>query len=50
MNSDVDIIMLDNMKPSDIKQVLNKLKKKKIRNNFLIEASGGINKTNFLER
>ncbi len=49
VNSDVDIIMLDNMKSSEIKKVLNTLKKKKIRNNFLIEASGGINKTNFLE-
>jgi len=49
VNSDVDIIMLDNMKPSEIKKVLNTLNKKKIRNNFLIEASGGINKTNFLE-
>ena len=49
VNSDVDIIMLDNMKPIEIKNILNKLKKKKIRNNFLIEASGGINKTNFLE-
>tara|TARA_B100001971_G_scaffold103891_1_gene95657 strand:- start:905 stop:1759 length:855 start_codon:yes stop_codon:yes gene_type:complete len=49
VNSDVDIIMLDNMNPNEIKKILNTLKKKKVRNNFLIEASGGINKTNFLE-
>ncbi|WP_346676261.1 carboxylating nicotinate-nucleotide diphosphorylase [Methanobrevibacter woesei] len=38
-----DIVMLDNMDPSEVKEVLNQLNKLGIRNNSLIEVSGGIN-------
>lgn len=38
-----DIVMLDNMDPSEVKEVLNQLDKLGIRNNSLIEVSGGIN-------
>lgn len=38
-----DIVMLDNMNPSEVKEVLNQLDKLGIRNNSLIEVSGGIN-------
>jgi nicotinate-nucleotide pyrophosphorylase (carboxylating) len=41
-----DIVMLDNMNPSQVNVVVNELKKLKIRNNSLIEISGGINKDN----
>lgn len=41
-----DIVMLDNMGPSQVNAVVNELKKLKIRNNSLIEISGGINKDN----
>lgn len=41
-----DIVMLDNMAPSQVNVVVNELKKLKIRNNSLIEISGGINKEN----
>lgn len=38
-----DIVMLDNMNPSEVKEVLDQLNKMGIRNNSLIEVSGGIN-------
>lgn len=38
-----DIVMLDNMDPSEVKEVLNQLNELGIRNNSLIEVSGGIN-------
>lgn len=38
-----DIVMLDNMDPSEVKEVLDQLDKLGIRNNSLIEVSGGIN-------
>lgn len=38
-----DIVMLDNMDPSEVKEVLDQLNKMGIRNNSLIEVSGGIN-------
>ena len=38
-----DIVMLDNMDPSEVKEVLNQLNKLGIRNNSLIEVSAGIN-------
>lgn len=38
-----DIVMLDNMDPLEVKEVLNQLNKLGIRNNSLIEVSGGIN-------
>ncbi|MDD3985334.1 MAG: carboxylating nicotinate-nucleotide diphosphorylase [Methanobacterium sp.] len=41
-----DIIMLDNMNPTEISNVLNALKNKGLRNNVLIEISGGINPNN----
>lgn len=37
-----DIIMLDNMKPVQIKEVLDTLKKRRLRENVIIEVSGGI--------
>ncbi|MCK4433594.1 MAG: carboxylating nicotinate-nucleotide diphosphorylase [Methanomicrobia archaeon] len=42
----VDIIMLDNMSPEEIKDTIQILETKKLRNNVLIEASGGINLAN----
>jgi nicotinate-nucleotide pyrophosphorylase (carboxylating) len=45
----VDIIMLDNMAPEDIKTVINTLKQLRAGKNLLIEASGGINSENILE-
>ena len=41
-----DIVMLDNMNPSEIRTVLEKLEEEGIRNNSLIEVSGGINEDN----
>ena len=40
------IIMLDNMKPKEITQVVNTLKKLGLRNKAKLEASGGIDSTN----
>ena len=42
----VDIIMLDNMSPSQIKKTVKKLKQLNLRNKIKIEASGGINLSN----
>ncbi len=42
----VDIIMLDNMSPSQIKNIIKKLKQLNLRNKVKIEASGGINHSN----
>lgn len=42
----VDIIMLDNMSPAQIKNIIKKLKQLKLRNKVRIEASGGINLSN----
>lgn len=44
-----DIVMLDNMGASQVLEVLNELEKEGIRNNSLIEISGGINEDNILE-
>ncbi|MCC7553591.1 MAG: carboxylating nicotinate-nucleotide diphosphorylase [Methanobacteriaceae archaeon] len=44
-----DIIMLDNMSSKEINEVLSKLSKLNIRENVLIEISGGINKDNILD-
>ncbi len=41
-----DIVMLDNMDPSQVSSVLDKLADEKIRENSLIEVSGGINEDN----
>jgi nicotinate-nucleotide pyrophosphorylase (carboxylating) len=45
----VDIIMLDNFQPTQIKDTLERLKKKKLRDHVLVEASGRINEKNVLE-
>ena len=37
-----DIVMLDNMKPDEIENVLDTLKKRRLRENVIIEVSGGI--------
>ncbi|MDL2246409.1 carboxylating nicotinate-nucleotide diphosphorylase [Methanobrevibacter sp. OttesenSCG-928-K11] len=41
-----DIIMLDNMDPTEIEKVLKKLNDSNLRKNVLIELSGGINESN----
>ena len=45
----VDVIMLDNFQPTQIKDALEKLEKKKLRDHVLVEASGRINEKNVLE-
>jgi nicotinate-nucleotide pyrophosphorylase (carboxylating) len=42
----VDIIMLDNMKPEEIINILKELEKRDLRKKVLIEASGGISEKN----
>lgn len=44
-----DIIMLDNMSPDEIEIVLSSLESKNLRNNVLIEVSGGITPENIVE-
>ena len=44
-----DIVMLDNMDVSEVKKVLDELNKLKIRENSLIEISGGITDENILD-
>jgi len=44
-----DIIMLDNFMPDQIRKTLKVLEKRKLRNNVIIEASGGIGEKNVLE-
>jgi len=44
-----DIIMLDNLSPQQVKGTIALLKRKRLRNKVLIEASGGINKQNILK-
>jgi nicotinate-nucleotide pyrophosphorylase (carboxylating) len=45
----VDIIMLDNLKPKEILEILRDLEEQGLRQKVLIEASGGINEENILE-
>lgn len=45
----VDIIMLDNMKPNEIKETIKKLEKEGLRSKVLIEVSGGITPENIRE-
>ena len=45
----VDIIMLDNMSPVQIKNIIKKLKEQGLRNKVKIEASGGINHSNVIQ-
>ena len=44
-----DIVMLDNMSPSEVKEVIGELNKLNIRQNSLIEVSGGINEDNIMD-
>jgi len=44
-----DIIMLDNFSPHKIREATNLLRKKRLRDKVLIEASGGINEQNILD-
>ncbi len=44
-----DIVMLDNMSPAEISDVIGELEKLNIRQNSLIEVSGGINEDNILD-
>lgn len=44
-----DIIMLDNMSPSEISSVLESLKSEGLRDRVIVEASGGINMENLKE-
>ncbi|MDR2967047.1 MAG: carboxylating nicotinate-nucleotide diphosphorylase [Methanobacteriaceae archaeon] len=48
-NLGADIIMLDNMVPNEIKKTISVLEKQNLRENVLIEVSGGINENNILE-
>jgi nicotinate-nucleotide pyrophosphorylase (carboxylating) len=43
------VIMLDNIKPKRIKQIISELKKRNLYDFVLLEASGGINPTNISE-
>jgi nicotinate-nucleotide pyrophosphorylase (carboxylating) len=45
-NAGADIILLDNMKPDQVKQIIALLQEKEMRDRVLIEASGGIQKEN----
>jgi len=45
----VDIVMLDNFTPKQVLDAVNMLKKKRLRNKILVEASGGITEQNILE-
>jgi nicotinate-nucleotide pyrophosphorylase (carboxylating) len=42
----VDIIMLDNMTPTEVEEAMEKLTKKNIRNQVIVEISGGVNAEN----
>ena len=44
-----DIVMLDNMTPPQIEEVLTTLKERRLRDDVLIEVSGGINPENILD-
>lgn len=44
-----DIIMLDNMTPEEVMNVLSVLEKEKLRGNIIIEVSGGINSENIVD-
>ena len=44
-----DIIMFDNMKPSEIQEAINLLKERKLRDKVLLEVSGGITPENITE-
>ncbi len=44
-----DIIMLDNMKPDEIDEVVTTLKKRRLRDDVIIEVSGGITPDNIID-
>ena len=48
-NAGADIVMLDNMDPEDVKTVLEALDVENLRDNVIIEVSGGINSDNILQ-
>jgi nicotinate-nucleotide pyrophosphorylase (carboxylating) len=43
------IIMLDNMKPSQIEEIIRELKERKLYKSVLLEASGGITESNIID-
>jgi nicotinate-nucleotide pyrophosphorylase (carboxylating) len=47
--SGADIVMLDNMNPNEVINVVNALENKNLRKNILIEVSGGINPDNIVD-
>lgn len=49
VKNNADIVMLDNMSPDEVKKVLDVLKDLDIRQNSLIEVSGGITKDNICD-
>ncbi|WP_414469440.1 carboxylating nicotinate-nucleotide diphosphorylase [Methanobacterium sp. ACI-7] len=49
INSGADIVMLDNMGPDEVNEVLSSLESMNLRDKVLIEASGGINPQNIVE-
>jgi nicotinate-nucleotide pyrophosphorylase (carboxylating) len=48
-NAGADIVMLDNMDPDDVKTVLEALDDENLRDNVIIEVSGGINSDNIMQ-
>ncbi|WP_321422258.1 carboxylating nicotinate-nucleotide diphosphorylase [uncultured Methanobacterium sp.] len=48
-NAGADIVMLDNMVPEDVKTVLEALNTENLRDNVIIEVSGGINSDNIMQ-
>ena len=48
-NAGADIIMLDNMDPEEVKTVLMALEAESLRDNVIIEVSGGINSDNIVQ-
>lgn len=49
VKNNADIVMLDNMSPDEVKEVLDALESLNIRQNSLIEVSGGITKDNICD-
>jgi len=49
IKSGADIVMLDNFSPKEIRETMRMLKKNRLRDKVLVEASGGINEQNLLE-
>ena len=45
----VDIIMLDNFSPTEIKKTIKKITELKLRNKVILEASGRINSKNIIK-